>query len=81
MNVLVPNVTWVRGYFRPERVHMMETCDGKPRTADFGDRYGMLVVAVCGNPLGSTAVDSPNVALDELCSACRDIADQLGGLA
>lgn len=80
MNVLVPNVTWVRGYFRPERVHMMETCDGKPRTAYFGDKYGTLVVAACGHPLGSTAAKNPGSAPDMLCSPCRRIADRLGGI-
>lgn len=79
MKVLVAGVTWARGYFRPELVHVMETCDGVPRAVDFRE-HGTLAVAVCRQPLGSDLVKVPRTDPDERCPLCRDIADRLQGI-
>lgn len=80
MRVLVPPVRWARDYFRPERVHMRETCDGLPRAIDTD--YGRMGVGVCGAWLDDMAVHDAmfESATVHKCALCGAIADQLGGL-
>lgn len=78
MKIVVPDLKWIRGYFRPEQAHLQETCDGKPRLADRGDQFGMVPVAVCGAWLGTQVVD-PETA-GTRCVECADRASRIGGI-
>lgn len=76
--VVVPPVVWVQDYFRPERVHMRETCDGLPRMADTD--YGRIGLAACSDWLGDTVVADPEAPGLARCDRCAEIVARLGGI-
>lgn len=69
MHVITPTMTWAPGMHRPDRVHMQETCDGRPRTLTVDS--DPVKVAVCRAWLADT---SPF----EVRAACEGVATQLG---
>lgn len=79
MRIVVPELTWIHGYFRPELLHLQETCDGKPRLADRGDQHTVLSVAVCGAWLSTMPTDE-EVAPRDRCVECSDLAGRIGGI-